>query len=262
MTPGRSVTSPDGVSIAYDVQGNGPDTVVFVHGWTCNRSHWQGQIQTFSARYRTIAIDLGGHGESGQNRSEWTMPSFASDVVAVMDKEQVERAVVVGHSMGGRVMLHVAQQAGRRVVGLVGADTLKTPHGNPRGGYIERIRAMEHDYGAGALALIETMFTSATPGPVRQQITEGMLATPAAVGIGATVGMMRDVPSSGLAMTLGVPIITINAHGSPVDIVAVDEAGIDVRFVTTRGHFVMIEDQRVFDRLLGEVLAMMFSAPA
>ena len=110
MTMARTAISSDGVPIVYDVQGDGPDTVVFVHGWTCNRSHWDTQVQAFSNSYRTIAVDLGGHGESGLERTDWTMPSFAEDVAAVLDRENVDRAVVVGHSMGGRVIGHVAHQ--------------------------------------------------------------------------------------------------------------------------------------------------------
>lgn len=258
MTPSRSATSFDSVPIIYDVEGDRPETIVFVHGWACNRSHWQGQMKTFSPHYRTIAIDLAGHGESGLGRSEWTMGSFARDVAAVMEQELVERAVVVGHSMGGRVMLHVAQQLGQRVMGLVGADTLKYPRQNPRAGYVERIRAMEDNYEVGALALVSTMFTGDTPDSLRESVTEGMLATPAAVAIGATAGMAADVPSFGLAATLDVPITVINAYGSRVDMDAAGEAGIDVRFVTTTGHFVMIEDPETFNRLLGEALERMF----
>ncbi len=258
MTPTQSTTSTDGVKIAYDVQGEGPKTVVFVHGWTCNRSHWQGQMRTFSPRYRTIAIDLGGHGESGSDRLEWTMPAFARDVAAVLDQEQVDRAVVVGHSMGGIVMLHVAQQLGGRVAGLVGADTLKIPGEKRREGFIKLIRDMEDDYEATAQAIVSTMFTSDTPESLRKIITKGMLATPAPVRIGAIKGGITDVPSLELAAGLDVPIVVINARGSAVDTDAVGEAGIEIRFVKTTGHFVMIEDPKTFNRLLGEALENMF----
>ena len=258
MTPTRSVKSPDGLQIVYDVQGAGPETIVFVHGWTCNRSHWQARIKTFSSRYRTIAIDLGGHGESGLGRSKWSIPSFASDIIAVMNREQVERAVLVDHSMDGRVILHVARQLGQRLVGLVGADTLKYPRENPRRAWAERIRAMEDNYEAAARALITTMFTSDTSDSIKNSIYEGMMTTPAEVGIGTAAGMMADEPSFGLAVSLDVPIVVINARGSPVNMEASREPGIEIRFVTTAGHFVMLEDPDTFDRLLGNALGKMF----
>ncbi len=259
MTPSRTVTSPDGVPIVYEVQGDGPETLVFIHGWTCNRSHWRGQIQVFSGRYRTIAIDLGGHGESGQDRTEWTMPAFAQDVVAVMDEEQVARAVLVGHSMGGHVMLHVAALLGERVAGLVGSDSLKNLRGDLLLGVFPRlIAAMEVDYEKAAAEFIAGMFGDDAPESLKKRITEGMLATPGAVGIGALRGMVEEGPRFERAVSLDVPIITINALGSPMDFEAARDAGMQVRFVTTSGHFVMNEDPEMFSQLMSEALELMF----
>jgi pimeloyl-ACP methyl ester carboxylesterase len=258
MTTRRSVFSSDGVPIVYDVQGRGPDTVVFVHGWTCNRSHWQAQMEAFPDRYRTIAIDLGGHGESGTERTEWTMPSLARDVAAVLDQEMVEKAVVVGHSMGGRVMVHVAEQLGHRIVGLVGADTLKFVRSHSMDGYVKTIRALESDYAVAARGFVESMFTGDTPESVRATIAEGMIRTPAAVGIGAMTGMMNDDGLPGLIEGLNIPFVVINSHGSSVDTDGAGELGLSIQFVTTKGHFVMNEDPETFNRLLGEALEKMF----
>ena len=238
MTMARTAISSDGVPIVYDVQGDGHNTVVFVHGWTCNRSHWNAQVQAFSDRYRTIAVDLGGHGESGLNRTDWSMQSFAEDVAAVLDQEKVGRAVVVGHSMGGRVMGHVAHQLGRRVVGLVGADTLKFPRSHSRDGYVKIIRALESDYDSAARNFVETMFTGDTPESVRSTIAEGMIGVPAAVGIGAMIGMMDDDGLPGLIENLKIPIVLINSHGSPEDMEGAGELGeaLDHRHKLILGH--------------------------
>lgn len=258
MTMARTAISSDGVPIVYDVQGDGPDTVVFVHGWTCNRSHWDTQVQAFSNSYRTIAVDMGGHGESGLKRTDWTMPSFAEDVAAVLDRENVDRAVVVGHSMGGRVIGHVAHQLGRRVVGLVGADTLKFPRSHSKDGYAKIIRALESDYDRAVRNFVESMFTGDTPESVRSTIAEGMIGVPAAVGIGAMTGMMNDDGLPGLIEGLEIPIVLIISHGSSVDMDGAGELGISLRFVTTEGHFVMNEDPETFNQLLGEALEKMF----
>lgn len=259
MTPGRTVTSPDGVPIVYEVQGDGPETVVFIHGWTCNRSHWRGQIQAFLGRYRTIAIDLGGHGESGQDRSEWTMSAFAQDVVAVMDEEQVTKAVLVGHSMGGRVILNSARLLRQQVVGLIGADTFKDLRSKPpTERQVGLMRDLQDDYESAASAFVARMFTSDTPAFLKKRIVEGMQDTPGTVGIGALSSMMADEPSFDIAASLFVPIITINALDSPMDFEAARDAGVLVRFVTTTGHFVMNEDPETFSRLMGEALELMF----
>ena len=58
------VTSKDGVRISFDKQGMGKPAIIFVHGWTNNRSVWDTQVDHFSEKYTTVAVDLAGHGQS------------------------------------------------------------------------------------------------------------------------------------------------------------------------------------------------------
>jgi pimeloyl-ACP methyl ester carboxylesterase len=116
--------SADGVSIAYEVRGEGEPALVFIHGWCCDRSYWEEQTPHFAEKYKVVAIDLAGHGESGLDRKEWTMKAFGEDVVAVVNKLNLEQAILVGHSMGGFVILEASSLMPKRVIGLVGADTL------------------------------------------------------------------------------------------------------------------------------------------
>lgn len=121
----RTITSFDGVAIAYSVSGTAETALVFIHGGMSNRSDWDGQHDAFSGRFRVIAPDLAGHGESGRNRREWGMPQFARDVVAVMDAEHVSRAVLIGSSLGGPVAIEAALLAPGRVLAIIGVDTLQ-----------------------------------------------------------------------------------------------------------------------------------------
>ena len=121
----KSTSSQEGLRIVYEVFGAGELALVFVHGWTCNRTHWEGQVSEYAGQYRVIVLDLIGHGKSDLGRETYSMPSFATDVVAVLDAESVERCVLIGHSMGGMVILHAARMLGNRVQGVVGADTFK-----------------------------------------------------------------------------------------------------------------------------------------
>ena len=56
--------SSDGVDIHYEVYGKGEPTLVFIHGWSCDRSYWRAQVEYFAKQYQVITIDLAGHGES------------------------------------------------------------------------------------------------------------------------------------------------------------------------------------------------------
>jgi pimeloyl-ACP methyl ester carboxylesterase len=127
----RVVASSDGVPIGYEVHGSGTPALVFVHGWSCDRSYWRGQVDAFAARHRVVTVDLAGHGASGAGRSAWTMPAFGEDVVAVvaelgLDDLVLDDLVLVGHSMGGDVIVETALRLPGQVLGLVWVDTYAT----------------------------------------------------------------------------------------------------------------------------------------
>jgi pimeloyl-ACP methyl ester carboxylesterase len=61
-----------------------------------------------SSEYTVVALDLGGHGQSGHNRENWTIEDFAKDVRAVIDGLHLNNVILVGHSMGGEIILQTA----------------------------------------------------------------------------------------------------------------------------------------------------------
>jgi pimeloyl-ACP methyl ester carboxylesterase len=119
-----TVRAADGLNIAYDVRGKGDTTLVFLHGWCGDRQSWKHQLNTFAGDYRVVAIDLGGHGESGKNRKQWSVTGLAGDVEAVVKAAGLKRIILVGHSMGGPIALEAAKQMPGTVVGVIGVDTL------------------------------------------------------------------------------------------------------------------------------------------
>ena len=100
-----SVESADGVMIHYEVLGAGEPTLVLVHGWSTDRGYWKDQVGEFSKTYQVVTVDLGGHGESGLGREDWTMAAFGADVASVVNKVNPNTVVLIGHSLGGKVSL-------------------------------------------------------------------------------------------------------------------------------------------------------------
>src|SRR5690242_8394434 len=100
--------SRDGTSLAYLDTGAGDRPCVFVHGWTCNHTHFAPQIAHFARDHRVIAVDLRGHGASDAPEQGYTVAGFADDVAWLCEQLDVEQPVLVGHSMGGTVVLDVA----------------------------------------------------------------------------------------------------------------------------------------------------------
>ncbi len=109
--------------IHHVVRGDGAPPIVFVHGFACAQSDWDAQVAHLSSRHRTIAIDLRGHGMSSGTPDECSIERYGADVAELMHALEVSPAVLVGHSMGCRVVLEAALQAPARVAGIVFVDS-------------------------------------------------------------------------------------------------------------------------------------------
>ena len=119
----RSVPSADRVAIRYRVLGKGEPALIFIHGWSCDSTYWDAQLDDFSKHYTVVTLDLAGHGDSGTARADWSMDAFGDDVVSVVQQIPNRELVLVGHSMGGTVALEAARRLKGRVIGIVGVDT-------------------------------------------------------------------------------------------------------------------------------------------
>jgi len=111
-----------GIRLAYDDQGTGLP-LVFLHAFPLNRSMWEPQIAVLSQQFRTIAIDLRGHGESDAPLWNFSLEHYADDVRALLDHLAISQAVLVGLSMGGYISLAFSRKYGNRLKGLILADT-------------------------------------------------------------------------------------------------------------------------------------------
>jgi pimeloyl-ACP methyl ester carboxylesterase len=112
-----SITTDQGI-VHYEVYGRG-QPVILLHGWLGSWALWQDTMSYLGAYYRTYALDFWGFGESGKKRESYTVQDFVSLVDQFMDRLGIERAPLVGHSMGGTVSLSVAVQYPRRVSKVV-----------------------------------------------------------------------------------------------------------------------------------------------
>jgi hypothetical protein len=118
--------SADGTPISFESYGAGEQTLVFVHGWSCDARYWRAQIPYFSQNHRVIVLDLAGHGHSGLGRTQYTMKSFGEDVKAVTEATGSNSVILVGHSMGGPVIAEAARLMPERVSGLSVSIRLRT----------------------------------------------------------------------------------------------------------------------------------------
>ncbi len=254
----NTAISSDGVEIRYKIYGTGEPTLIFVHGWACDKSYWNEQIPYFSKSFRMVLIDLAGHGESGQNRNDWTMEFFGEDVACVAKKLGTAKIILIGHSMGGPVILEAARTM-PNVIGIVGVDANFE--------YSEDKRTQEEkdkdqakldqfcsnlDQSNLIQNLSESMFIpSSDPGLV-EKITKKMASRPQHIIEGAARNLNNYHSTTTRFTELQIPIRVINSFRNPID----KEAGkryvssFEVKLMENVGHFVMIEDPEMFNQIL------------
>lgn len=111
-----------GRDLYYERQGDGP-AVLFLHGAGSNAATWWQQLPSFCARHTCLTMDIRCFGRSVAPTTEFSMPLFVDDVLAVLQAEAVHSAVVVGQSLGGMIGLQMALQHPERVSGFVACDS-------------------------------------------------------------------------------------------------------------------------------------------
>jgi pimeloyl-ACP methyl ester carboxylesterase len=116
-----------GVVLSFDDEGSGDPPLVFLHPWAGNRSFFAAQVERFLPTYRCLAVDLKGHGDSGAPADGYSMAELADDVAWLCGQVGVSGAVVVGHSMGGIVAVHLAAAHAALVRGVVVLDSPLMP---------------------------------------------------------------------------------------------------------------------------------------
>jgi pimeloyl-ACP methyl ester carboxylesterase len=109
--------------------GQGGEAIIFLHFSGANLMMWQRIIPYFQDEYRLILVDLRGHGKSDKPASGYHMDDMARDVVGVMEHLHLERAHVVGSSLGAEVGLRMAAHYPERVISLVCDGALSSEYG-------------------------------------------------------------------------------------------------------------------------------------
>jgi pimeloyl-ACP methyl ester carboxylesterase len=248
--------SADGIPVHFEVEAGGEPALVFVHGWSCDRSYWSRQIDDFAGRHEVVAIDLAGHGESGAGRPEWTMPAFGADVVAVIETLELRDLVLVGHSMGGDVIVEVALALPDRVAGLVWVDVYSTLGGSRTPEEIEEfVQPFRANFSIATRAFVQRMFVPDSDPELVERVAAGMSSANPEVAVRVMEHAVSNDDSilAGLS-ELKAPIVAINPDYRPTDVEALGRHGVKAVLMPGVGHFLMMEDPGTFNRLLSETI--------
>lgn len=119
-TAASAVTLPDGLTLSYAEQGQGPGpALVLVPGPTDSWQSYEPVLEVMSRSVRTVAVSQRGHGDSDKPATGYRVEDFAADVVPMLDALDIDRAVLAGHSGSCMVVRRVAIDRPDRIAGLV-----------------------------------------------------------------------------------------------------------------------------------------------
>ena len=260
-TDGR-VRSVDGVEIAYSVRGDRPTALVFVHGGLADRTFWKNQLSDLSDRYTVVAMDLGGHGESGRGRRTWSIRSWGEDVRAVVQALKLRRVVLVGNSLGGPVAIEAARLLERTaVLGVIGVDTLHDLTQKMTAAQAhERAESFRRDFPGACREMVAALFHPGTHADLREWAERRMCATPQDVAAGMMEGMADYDVAAGVR-SAGVPIRAIDGDLWPVHVAGNRKIApdFDVVIMKGAGHYPMLERPDEFDHDLVEMVGKLES---
>ena len=243
-------TKLDGARIHYQSHGHGREALVLIHGWTCNLDNWRDQVPDLAKRKRVIVLDLPGHGQSDKPQIPYTMDLFARAIDAVMTDAKVDKAVLVGHSMGTPVARQFYRKFPQKTLAIVIVDGGLRPFGDKA--MRERFLAMfrSPNYRENANQMFAQMAGPNLPAEPQGRIKTSFLNTPQHVLVSA----MEEMGEDSLYATdkINVPVLAILAKSPfwPADTEQFLRGlapRLDFQMWEGVGHFLMMEKPKEFN---------------
>ncbi|MEZ5660181.1 MAG: alpha/beta hydrolase [Burkholderiaceae bacterium] len=169
--------------IHYDIDGEAGPWLIFVHGLTCDGRDWRHQVSALAGGHRCLSVDLRGHGRSAHIDGPYDMETLAGDVAALMHGLAIGDAVLIGHSMGTRVITALALQVPERVRALVFVDGSQQGRGDPLQSRQDALAVLGEGPQQQTFTkrMFEAMFTQRCEDADRRAITDRARAMPAPV---------------------------------------------------------------------------------
>lgn len=254
-----TVDSKDGVKVAYITKGEGEPALIFVHGWSCDKSYWENQLDEFAKSYKVVAVDLAGHGESSLNREDFTMAKFGEDVAAVVNQLKLNKVILIGHSMGGAVIVEAAKLLKGKAIGLVGVDTYQSFEDDWTKEQKEGIlKPFTENFSVAAKGFVKSMFPKTADSLLVEKVANDMSSAPQQVAVSA----MRNLFFYDLIPVwkeVNLPLVSINCDLYPVSVEANKKyvSDYDVKIMKGVGHFIQLENPAEFNKLLHEAVTQL-----
>ena len=194
------------VSLHFEEAGRGVP-LVCLHGYPLDHTIWLPLVREMRQEARFILPDLRGHGRSPAPEGQYSMCSMAEDVVRLLDRLEIERAILAGHSMGGYVALAFARQFSDRLLGL--ALVASHVFADPPEKRADRLKTAEEVLQNGA-AQLTGMAEKLTNQPALAEEMRQLILNASPLGVaGVLAGIAERQDESALLASLHVPVVLI-----------------------------------------------------
>ena len=250
----------NGTELYYELHGSeGAPWLVFSHSLACTVRMWDPQIAAFKDRYRILAYDMRGHGQSAAPAGPYTLDMLADDVLALMRELKIDRACYVGLSIGGMIGQHLALKEPKRFEKMVLADTGHTQTPETIKQWEERIRIAQAQGMKPLVAgTMERWFTPAfRDRPQAQRIAELIAATPVAGYVGCGQAIMK-LNTTGRLKDIKLPVLAItgeaDAAAGGTKYIGEHLPGAKFVNIAQAAHIANIEQPEKFNQALREFL--------
>lgn len=250
----------DDAEIDYEITGSGPP-VVLLHPFPTNRDFWTEIAPHLANRYRLIMPDLRAHGRSTVGRPPATMQKHVQDLLRLLDREQVGRAVFCGVSIGGYILMEFLRQTRERVQALVLANTRASA--DTAEGRGARMKSIEQVRTQGPSGFLDEMLLKLVGKSTREQRPDiaararAMMGLMTAEGIAAAQEGMAARPDSAPTLKgLEIPALLIGGDEDvltpPAETEAMHRLLPRSRMVILPkvGHYAALEHAQEFTKLL------------
>jgi pimeloyl-ACP methyl ester carboxylesterase len=248
----QAVTGAAGAIYVDDGGGKDGLPVLFLHSFAGDSSHWASQLAHLRHHRRALAIDLRGHGKSAAPRDDnYSVAAFTKDLEAVVEKLQLPRFVLVGHSLGGAVAIKYAGQHPNRVAGLV---VVGAPGKVPAEQSKQILAGIEADYDKTMKGYWEKLVEGAMPN-VRTQVLGKMGSVPKDDSLAIMKALFADDPLASLDRYKGPKLIIHTASANAPHDLQNARPAIPHRAIEGTSHWPHLDKPGEFNRILDEFLA-------
>jgi pimeloyl-ACP methyl ester carboxylesterase len=255
--PETTIAGPAGQLRIVNVGSGDATPVLFAHAFAGSSVQWAPQLDHLGQSRRAVALDFHGHGRSEATAgSPYDVGSFADDIAAVADGLQLERFVVVGHSLGGAAAIAFAREHPARVAGLV---LVGTPGRMPDDQVAAVFKALDQDFDGTMSGINRRLLASATPA-TRRTVEGETERMPEAVARRIIAGTFAFDPVPPLGQFDGPRLTVSTPPEGPMQPLHELVRGVDHVTVEGTSHWIQLDDPERFDAILDAFLATVDAA--